>query len=59
MLSSTVRVFRQIFALEAAIASHTCSLEATMNSVTLLNGLKALEAAIASHTCSLDAFAGV
>jgi hypothetical protein len=47
-----VRVFRQKFALEDAIASYACSLEATMNSVTLLNGLKALEDAIASHACS-------
>jgi hypothetical protein len=49
----TVLVFGHTFALEDAIASHACSLEATMNSVTLLNGLKALEDAIASHACSL------
>jgi hypothetical protein len=41
--------------LPRGIDSHACSLEATMNSVTLLNGLKALEDAIDSHACSLEA----
>jgi hypothetical protein len=49
--------FRQGFALddEIAIDSHAWSLEAIMNSVTLLNGLKALEDAIDSPAYSLEA----